>query len=139
MLNPTPAFSDRIQAVNESGTTRMFNMARELRRKGRQIISLAVGEPDFQTPPPVVEATRKALANRETRYGSVAGIEPLRHRLAQAYEGYGPNNIIITNGAKQGLYGLFQVLLNPGDEVLLSRPCWVSFTEQIKLAGGVPI
>jgi aspartate aminotransferase len=63
----------------------------------------------------------------------------LRSRLADQFDGYGPQNIIVTNGAKQGLYSLFQVLLNPGDEVLLSSPCWVSFTEQIRLAGGKPV
>ena len=125
--------------MGESGTTRIFTLAQTLRRQGLDIISLAVGEPDFDTPPPVVAATRRALADRKTRYEAVAGIEPFRHRLAGAFHGYGPASVIITNGAKQGLYSLFQVLLNPGDEVILSRPCWVSFTEQIKLAGGTPV
>ena len=139
MLNSPPGFAERMQTVGESGTTRIFTLAQELRRQGRDIISLAVGEPDFDTPPPVVEATRKALADRETRYGAVSGIEPLRSRLSDEFKGYGPENIIITNGAKQGLYSLFQILLSPGDEVIVSKPCWVSFTEQIKLAGGVPV
>jgi aspartate aminotransferase len=138
MLSPLPPVSKRLHSVGESGTTRIFTLAQTLRRQGRDIISLAVGEPDFDTPAPVVAATRRALAGQKTRYGAVAGIEPLRNRLAGAFQGYGPANVIITNGAKQGLYSLFQVLLNPGDEVILSKPCWVSFTEQIKLAGGVP-
>ncbi len=139
MLTSRPAFARRMQTVGESGTTRIFTLARQLSRQGRHIISLAVGEPDFDTPAAVVNATRQALANRETRYGAVSGIEPLRSRLAAEFKGYGPENIIVTNGAKQGLYSLFQILLSPGDEVILSRPCWVSFTEQIKLAGGIPV
>ena len=139
MLTSRPAFARRMQTVGESGTTRIFTLARQMSRQGRHIISLAVGEPDFDTPAAVVNATRQALANRETRYGAVSGIEPLRSRLAAEFKGYGPENIIVTNGAKQGLYSLFQILLSPGDEVILSRPCWVSFTEQIKLAGGIPV
>jgi aspartate aminotransferase len=131
--------SHRLQAVDESGTTRIFALARHLRRQGRDIISLAVGEPEFETPAPVIEATGRALASQATRYGPVAGLEALRIKLAKSFEGYGPENIIVTNGAKQALYALFQILCNPGDEVIVPRPCWVSFTEQIKLAGGRPV
>lgn len=131
--------SDRLQAVHESGTTRISALARRMRRQGRDIISLAVGEPEFDTPAPVIDATGRALATQATRYGPVAGIEALRTNLATLFDGYGPENIIVTNGAKQALYGLFQILCNPGDEVIVPRPCWVSFTEQIKLAGGRPV
>ncbi len=131
--------ADRLQAVDESKTSRIFGLARQLRRQGNDIVSLAVGEPDFETPAPVIDATRRALTAQATRYGPVAGLEALRSDLAADFDGYGPENILITNGAKQALYSLFQVLCNPGDEVILSRPCWVSFTEQIKLAGGHPV
>jgi aspartate aminotransferase len=125
--------------VGLSETTRVFALARQLIRQGREVFNLAIGEPDFDTPPAVVAATQQALMEGETRYSEVSGLAPLRSRLAEGFKGYGPENIIITNGAKQGLYALFQVLLNPGDEVILSKPFWVSFTEQIKLAGGIPI
>ncbi len=139
MLKSPHAFSNRIQRVGESATTRIFTLAQELRRQGRDIISLAVGEPDFDTPGAIVNETRQALLNQKTRYGAVAGIDSLRSRLATEFNGRGPEHVIITNGAKQGLFSLFQVLLNPGDEVILTKPCWVSFPEQIKLAGGVPV
>ena len=131
--------ADRLQEVNESITTRIFGQARQLSRQGKEIISLAVGEPDFETPAPVIDATRQALADRATRYGAVAGMEALRSRLAQSFAGYTAENIIVSNGAKQALFSLFQILCNPGDEVIVPRPCWVSFTEQIKLAGGRPV
>jgi aspartate aminotransferase len=139
MLNDEPHFSTRLKAVSESKTTRIFTLAQELRRKGRQIISLAVGEPDFDTPGPIIAATRKALAEQHTRYGPVPGEPALREGLAQGFDGYTADNILVTNGAKQALYSLFQTLCDPGDEVILPRPCWVSFTEQIALAGGRPV
>jgi aspartate aminotransferase len=134
-----PPMTDRLQAVDESKTTRIFELAQRLRRQGKDMINLAAGEPDFETPAPVIDATRQALSAQATRYGPVAGLEALRSELATAFDGYDSENILITNGAKQALYGLFQILCNPGDEVILPRPCWVSFTEQIKLAGGRPV
>jgi aspartate aminotransferase len=139
MKSAFPPMTGRLQAVDESKTTRIFDLARQLRRQGKDIINLAVGEPDFETPAPVIDATRRALSTQATGYGPVAGLEALRSELATAFDGYGPENILVSNGAKQALYSLFQVLCNPGDEVILPRPCWVSFTEQIKLAGGRPV
>lgn len=103
------------------------------------MIDLAVGEPDFPVDNPVVEATCRSLKNGETRYGPVAGDPALRERLSTAFEGYGHRNIIVTNGAKQGLFEVFQAVCEPGREVIVPTPCWVSFTEQIRLAGGVPV
>jgi aspartate aminotransferase len=134
-----PDFSRRIDAVGESKTTRVFAQANELRRQGKQIISLAVGEPDFETPAPVIAATQRALAEQQTRYGAVPGLEELRDRLAAGFPSYGLQNILVTNGAKQALFSIFQLLCDPGDEIILPQPCWVSFTEQIKLAGGRPV
>lgn len=129
----------RIGLVGESKTAHVFELARKLQAQGREIISLAVGEPEFDTPGPVVEATQQALADQVTRYGPVPGEEALRSRLAQNFKGFTAENIIVTNGAKQALYSLFQVLCDPGDEIIIPRPCWVSFTEQVKLAGGKPV
>lgn len=139
MKTAYPPMADRLQVVDESKTMRIFGLARQLRRQGKDMINLDVGEPDFETPAPVIEATCHALSAQATRYGPVAGLETLRNDLATAFDGYGAENILITNGAKQALYTLFQVLCNPGDEVILPRPCWVSFTEQIKLAGAHPV
>jgi len=139
MLKQKPHFSARLGAVSESKTTRIFGLAQELRRQGREIISLAVGEPDFATPAPIIAATRKALADGHTRYGPVPGEPALRSRLAKGFEEFSAENIILTNGAKQALFSLFQVLCDPGDEVIIPKPCWVSFTEQVKLAAGRPV
>lgn len=139
MKETEPHFSARLAAVSESRTTQIFSQAQQLRQQGRQIISLAVGEPDFATPEAVIQATQAALAMQHTRYGPVPGELALRSRIAEQFAGLGPENIIVTNGAKQGLFSLFQVLCDPGDEVIIAKPCWVSFTEQVKLAGGRPV
>lgn len=139
MLNEEPHFSTRLGAVSESKTTRIFGLAQELRRQGRDIISLAVGEPDFATPAPIVAATQNALAGGCTRYGPVPGEPELRERLALGFEGCQADNIILTNGAKQALFSTFQAICDTGDEVIIPKPCWVSFTEQVKLAGAVPV
>jgi aspartate aminotransferase len=139
MLDFRPFFSRRIHAVSESKTIRVFSQARQLRLQGREIISLAVGEPDFPTPEPVITGTQQALADQQTRYGAVPGQEELRSRLAGAFGAYGPQNILVTNGAKQALFSIFQSLCNCADEIILPQPCWVSFSEQIKLAGGRPV
>jgi aspartate aminotransferase len=139
MLTANNQFTERIGKVSESSTTRIFTLANQMRQAGRRIISLSVGEPNFDTPDPIIRATCRALTDQVTRYGPVPGDPRLRERLAEAFSGYGPENIIITNGAKQALFALFQILCNDADEVIIPRPCWVSFTEQIKLAGGRPV
>ena len=139
MLDCKPDFARRVLGVSESRTIRVFSLARQLQQQGRHIISLAVGEPAFDTPKEVVDATRQALADQHTRYGAVAGLEPLRDRLADGFTGYSSRNILVTNGAKQALFSIFQALCNPGDEIIVPRPCWVSFTEQIKLTGARPV
>lgn len=131
--------STRVRSVNESKTTRVFTLAQEMKQQGRDIISLAVGEPEFATPEPIVAATRAALEAGATRYGPVAGLPELRARIADEFDGYSAGNILITNGAKQALFALFQALCNPRDEVIVPQPCWVSFTEQIKLSGARPV
>ena len=122
--------------VAPSATVAMADKVRRLAAQGRDIVSLAVGEPAFGAPEAVVGATCRALVAGESRYGPVGGLPELRDRLARQLKQPGPDNILITNGAKQALYTLFQVLIRPGDEVILPRPCWVSFEHQIRLAGG---
>lgn len=132
-------FSKRIQSVSESGTTRFSSLIADLAAQGKPVINLAVGEPDIPAPAPVIEACTEALHQGKTRYGPVPGIPELRTALAEAYQGMNQENIIITNGAKQGLYSLFQVILDPLDEVIIPSPFWTSFPMQVKLAGGKPV
>jgi len=131
--------SDRINQVEESGTVQFTLLLQQLRKEGRNVIDLAVGEPPFDTPSDVIEATKNALDQGRTKYGPVAGLQELKFRLAQQFEGYDEKNIIIANGSKQCLYAMFQIIVDPLDEVIIPRPYWVSFPQQVKLAGGRPI
>ncbi len=132
-------FAERMGRVAASRTVRLTERIHQLRREGREILDLAVGEPHFPPPPEVIRATADALSAGHTRYGPVGGLPELRSAVAEQFEGCGPENILVTNGAKQALFALFQVICQPGDEVILSAPCWVSFAEQIRLAGGEPV
>lgn len=136
--------ADRIQKLKPSATLSVNAKALELKSKGREIISLSVGEPDFPTPPHVVEAAAKAMASGIVRYTQVPGIPELREAAAGYFsKAYGVSagleNIIVSNGGKQSLYNLFQCLLNPGDEVLIPSPYWVSYPDMMELAEGVPV
>ena len=131
--------SDKIQAIAGSKTVAFTTLIQQLRQEGRKIIDLAVGEPHFDTPVPVIDATKNALDARKTRYGPVNGISELRTQLAAQFSGYDIDNILITNGSKQALFMIFQVICDPADEVIVPTPYWVSFIEQVKLAGGRPV
>ena len=131
--------SNRVQSIEESKTARFIPLLEALKRQGRSVISLAIGEPADDTPAPVIEATKRALDRQETRYGATAGLDALRKVLAGRFEGCGVENIVIFNGSKQALYTIFQAICDPGDQVIIPLPCWVSFAEQVKLAGGQPV
>ena len=131
--------SNKYNHIAPSGTVAFTTLIRELRAAGKNVVDLAVGEPEFAVDAPIVDATCQALENGVTRYGPVAGLPELRERLARDFEGCGPQHIIVTNGAKQGLYEIFQVVCGEGHEVIVPAPCWVSFEHQIRLAGGVPV
>jgi len=131
--------SERIENITGSPTTRFAARVRELAARGKPIINLAVGQPPFDTPAPVIARTQQALAAGKTGYGPVSGIAALKSRLAEPFDGWNADNIIVANGAKQALYAVFQVICDPLDEVIIPRPCWVSFPEQVKLAGGRPV
>ena len=131
--------ADRINQIEESGTVQFTSLLQQLRREGRDVIDLAVGEPHYDTPAGIIEGTRQALEDGQTKYGAVGGLTELKSRLAEQFEGYDEDNILISNGSKQSLYTIFQTLCNPGDEVIILRPYWVSFPEQVKLAGGRPV
>jgi aspartate aminotransferase len=131
--------SDNIQSIAESKTVAFTSVIQQLRRQGRQIIDLAVGEPQFDTPAAIIDATQKALDAQKTRYSPVKGLTELRTRLAAQFSIYDIDNILITNGSKQALFMIFQVICDPADEVIIPAPYWVSFVEQVKLAGGKPV
>lgn len=132
-------YSDRISTVGLSRTARFIPLVNRMKQEGKAVISLAVGEPEYDCPQPVADAVKQALDTQPVRYGPVSGMDRLKIKLAKQFEGYTADNIIVSNGSKQILYSIFQVILNPGDEVIIPRPCWVSFPEQVKLAGGVPV
>jgi aspartate aminotransferase len=131
--------SDKIQSIAGSQTVAFTALIQQLRQEGRKIIDLAVGEPQFDTPAAVIDATKNALDAQKTRYSPVNGLSELRTRLAAQFSGYDIDNILITNGSKQALFMIFQVICDPADEVIIPTPFWVSFIEQVKLAGGKPV
>ncbi len=133
--------SRRAQRLAESATLRVSRKAAELRAAGREIVDFSAGQPDFPSPAVAVEAARQALADGFTRYTVAAGIPDLRNALARRYaDVYGApweqDNVVITVGGKAALYELIMTLVDDGDEVVLPTPAWVSFPEQIGLAGG---
>ena len=131
--------SARVQTIEGSRTARFIPLMDELRRQGRQVISLAIGEPEFDTPQPVIEATQRALDRQQTRYSDIPGLAALRTALAGRLVDCRPENVVIFNGSKQALYTIFQTICDPGDEVIIPVPCWVSFSAQVTLAGGRPV
>ncbi len=125
-------------------TLAVTQKAQELRSRGADVISFSAGEPDFDTPGHIVEAAKKALDKGMTRYTPVAGIPELRQAVAAQSEevrsvGCKPEQVIITVGAKHALYGFFQAVLDPGDQVVIPTPYWVSYPDQVLLAGGEPV
>lgn len=140
----TPNLSNRIEAVEASKSVELASVIANLRNNGERVIGFNVGEPDFPTPDVVIQATKEALDQGHTRYALVPGEPFLREAIVnklkrdQGLE-LGIENICVSNGSKQVLYSLFQLICNPGDEVLVPCPYWVSFPEAIKLAGGRPV
>ena len=136
--------ANRVQTLTPSKTLAITAKAKELKKSGHDVIGLGAGEPDFNTPQYIIEAAKKAMEDGLTKYTPAGGVIELREEIARKFKvdnnlDYKPEEIIVTSGAKHALYTLFQVLLNDGDEVILPSPYWVSYPEQIKLAGGVPV
>ncbi|HEV7380958.1 MAG TPA: pyridoxal phosphate-dependent aminotransferase [Dyadobacter sp.] len=133
--------ADRINALEESSTLAMTKMARELAAQGHKVISLSVGEPDFKTPTHICEAAKKAIDDGFHGYSPVAGYPDLRKAIADKLKrdnniDWKPENIVVSTGAKHSLANVIQVLINPGDEVIIFAPYWVSYSEMVKLAEG---
>lgn len=136
--------SDRVVRLAPSATLAVSALARELSSAGKDIINLGIGEPDFRTPDLVSRAGIQAITEGFTHYTDEMGIAPLREAVADYFNrtyraGANSGNVLIGNGAKQCLFNTFMALLNPGDEVLMPVPCWVSYPAMIEIAGGVPV
>ena len=131
-------------AISPSPTLAIDGRAKEMRAQGRDVVSFCAGEPDFKTPQYIRTAAHEALDMGLTGYTAVPGTLELRRAICDKLKRdnglhYTPAQIVVSNGAKASLYTAISVLLNPGDEVLIPTPCWVSYPEMVRLAGGVPV
>ena len=141
MSNPV---SDRIAAMEESATLAMAQAARELSSKGVDVINMSVGEPDFTTPQYIKDAAKKALDEGYTFYTPVPGYPELKNAIAKKLKEQNninctPNNIVVSTGAKQSIANVILSLINPGDEVIILGPYWVSYSDIVKFAEGKPV
>ncbi|MBX3097127.1 MAG: pyridoxal phosphate-dependent aminotransferase [Fimbriimonadaceae bacterium] len=139
----TLALAERTRLLKPSPTLAIASRAKELKAEGKDVLSLSVGEPDFNTPDSICEAAVRALQDGHTKYAPSSGIPALRQAVAKKMsEGGLPtesNQVVISCGAKHALYETLQVLVNPGDEVILIAPYWMTYADQIELAGGRPV
>ncbi len=136
--------SDALLRVKPSATIAVTQKARDLRNAGRDIISLSIGEPDFDTPDNIKKAAIKAIERGETKYTPVAGIAPLREAIAAKFKrenglDYRPSQTIVGTGGKHILFNAFLATLNAGDEVIVPAPYWVSYPDMVAIAGGTPV
>jgi len=136
--------SDRVQRIKPSPTLAVTALANQLRAQGRDVIGLAAGEPDFDTPEHVKQAAIKAIQDGFTKYTAVDGTAGLKQAIINKFEkdnglNYTPEQILVSVGGKQVIYNLFQALLNAGDEVIIPAPYWVSYPDMVKLADAEPI
>ncbi len=134
----------RMSLVSPSATLKLAAKAKELKAKGQPVISFTAGEPDFNTPEPIIEEAVRALKNGFTKYTPTSGIPELRQAVCKKFEEdqglkYTPEEVVISCGAKHSLYNLMQVLCDPGDEVLIPEPYWVSYPEMVYVAEGKPV
>jgi aspartate aminotransferase len=136
--------SKRIQNLTPSATNELFAKVAELREEGVDVISFNVGEPDFETPRDIIDACKRALDEGHTKYVPVAGITKLKEAICKKLSDengadYDKSQICISTGGKHALYNAVMTICDPGDEIILPVPCWVSYVEMIKLAQGVPV
>ncbi len=136
--------SGRLAALAPSATMAIDAKQRAMRREGLPVISFGAGEPDFPTPAPIARAGVAAIDAGYTKYTAVNGIPELREAiagrlLADIGAHYSPDQIVVTSGAKEALFNAFQALVDPGDEVIIPAPYWVSYEAQVQLAGGIPV
>ncbi|MCK4360733.1 MAG: pyridoxal phosphate-dependent aminotransferase [Bacteroidales bacterium] len=133
--------SDRVNNLSESATLEMTRLSRNLKAEGHDVITLSIGEPDFNTPEHIKEAAKKAINDNHTHYTPVSGFPELRKAIAGKLKrdcnlDYEPDQIVVSNGAKQSIANVILCIVNPGDEVIVPSPYWVSYPEIVKLAEG---
>lgn len=138
------SISDLVNRLAPSATFAMAQKSAELSAQGFDVVNMSVGEPDFNTPDYVKEAAKKAIDDNFSRYSPVLGYLSLRQACSDKLKrenglDYSTSEILISTGAKQSLCNAVMALVNPGDEVILASPCWVSYPEMVKLAGGTPV
>ncbi|MCA3280904.1 MAG: pyridoxal phosphate-dependent aminotransferase [Roseomonas sp.] len=139
-----PALAERLNRVSISASVIMTIKARELAAQGIKVISLASGEPDFPSPPHAIEAAHKAALAGDTKYPPQDGTKRLKEAVQRKFKrdnnlDYALDEIMVTNGGKQSIFNAFMATVDPGDEVLIPAPFWVSYAEMAKVAGGVPV
>ncbi|MBI1902302.1 MAG: aminotransferase class I/II-fold pyridoxal phosphate-dependent enzyme, partial [Planctomycetia bacterium] len=133
-----------IQSLEPSATLAMAAKAKELKAAGKTVFDLSVGEPDFTTPGHICQAAVQAMQEGHTHYTVASGIPELKSAVCRAYKerhgpDYSPSEVIVSNGAKHSLHNVFTILCDPGDEVVIPAPYWVSYAELVKLSRGVPV
>ncbi|MEA3419673.1 MAG: pyridoxal phosphate-dependent aminotransferase [Campylobacterota bacterium] len=136
--------SKRIQTLSPSLTIAISTLAGELKAQGKDILSFSAGEPDFGTPQRIKDEAIKAIQDGFTQYTAVPGIPEVREAISGKLKRdngleYTPNQIIVSNGAKHSLFNLFQAVIDEGDEVIIPAPYWVTYPEQVKFSGGIPV
>ncbi|KAA5602568.1 pyridoxal phosphate-dependent aminotransferase [Blastochloris sulfoviridis] len=136
--------ADSLSRIKPSATIMLTQMARELKAKGKDVISLSVGEPDFDTPDNIKEAAIAAIRRGETKYSPVPGIPELREAVSQKFKrenglDYKPSQVIVGTGGKHVIFNALMATMNPGDEVICVAPYWVSYPEMVALCGGTPV
>jgi aspartate aminotransferase len=139
-----PALAERLNRVSISASVIMTIKARELAAQGIKVVSLASGEPDFPTPPHAIEAAHQAALAGETKYPPQDGTKRLKEAVQRKFKrdnnlDYALDEIMVTNGGKQSIFNAFMATIDPGDEVLIPAPFWISYAEMAKVAGGVPV
>ncbi len=137
-------FADSLNRIQPSATIAVSTKARQLKAQGRDIISLSAGEPDFDTPQNIKDAAKKALDEGKTKYTDVDGIPELKAAICAKFKrdnglDYKPSQVSVGTGGKQVLYNALLATLNPGDEVIMPAPCWVSYADIVLLGGGTPV
>lgn len=136
--------STRLQKLQPPATIAMTQKARELKQQGNDVISLSIGEPDFDTPDFVKEAAKKAIDENYSHYPPISGYPELKDAIIHKFKRdnnleYKPSQIVVSTGAKQSIYNAFQVIIDEGDEVIIPIPYWVTYADIVELAGGKPV
>jgi aspartate aminotransferase len=139
-----PTISRVVQALEPSATLAMAAKAKELKAAGKTVYDFSVGEPDFNTPAHICQAATAAMQAGHTHYTAVGGVPELKAAISRQYKSrhgleYAPQQVVVSNGAKHSLHNVFTTLCNPGDEVIIPAPYWVSYAELVKLTGAKPV